>query len=462
MSRTGLSVPARLALTDGVLTGHDVLDFGCGRGGDVRHLLHAGVDARGWDPHFRPDPPPQPADVVLCSYVLNVIPDVSERTETLHRAHELARRLLVVAVRGTHEARYLRGEDHGDGRLTRRDTFHHLFSPVELRAWLQSALDVPIVPVQPGIAYVFRNAADRAAYLSRRYGGETTPDDDGEVLQRLVHFLESHGRRPTVDEQPILCQDAQAAYGRLSTALGLAKREVDPERHDRARVLRRRDLLVVLGLERFHGGPRLGDLPPDRIADVRALYGSLREAVDHADKFLLATGQPEIVRDAVRRSPIGKTSPTALYVHVDAEPHLHPLLRLYAACGGMVAGRPPGTTLVKLHHDRSAVSFLLYPDFDRDPHPSITQSLTIDLPNLKGRWTDWAAQSNRPLLHRKEEFLHPSDPRFARFQRLTASEMRAGLYDEPDRIGRRDGWDKVLQDHGWSLRGHRLVRRLGR
>ena len=191
----------------------------------------------------------------------------------------------------------------------------------------------------------------------------------------------------------------------------------------------------------------------------RALYGSLREATTKADQFLMATGNPDLIRDAVRRSPIGKTSPTALYVHVDAEQHLHPVLRLYAACGGMVAGRPEDTTLVKLHHDRSAVSFLTYPAFDRDPHPKITGSLTVDLPRLSARWTDWSDRSNRPLLHRKEEFLHPEDSRFERFRRLTSSEIHAGLYDDPERIGREEGWESVLREHGRELRGHRLVRR---
>ncbi len=453
-----MSLPARLALTDGLLSSGTVLDFGCGRGGDVRRLADSGVDIVGWDPHFRPHPAPAPADVVLCNYVLNVIPDQAEREATLRRASELARRILVVAVRGTHEARHLHGADHGDGRLTSRGTFHHLFSPAELREWTEGVLHLPVVPVHPGIAYVFRSTAERASYLSRRYGGWILPDEDGVVLQRLVRFLEANGRAPTPDEQPELCRDAKAAYGRLTTALGLARREADPALIDRSLILRHRDLLVVLGLERFHGGPKMSDLPADRIADVRALYGSLRDATTKADQFLMATGNPDLIRDAVRRSPIGKTSPTALYVHVDAERHLHPVLRLYAACGGMVAGRPEDTTLVKLHHDRLAVSFLTYPAFDRDPHPKITGSLTVDLPRLSARWTDWSDRSNRPLLHRKEAFLHPEDSRFERFQRLTRSEIRAGLYDDPERIGREVEWAEILRRRGYALRGHRLVR----
>lgn len=457
MARTGLSLPARLAISDGVMTDHTVLDYGCGRGGDVRRLQAAGYEAQGWDPHYRPNPPPSAADVVLCSYVLNVIADPAERARTLQRAYELARRTLVIAVRSTHEARHLDGDQHADGTLTSRGTFHHLFSPAELRDWVQAVLQTRVVPVQPGIAYVFRSTADRAAYLSRRYGAVTRSDDDGEILLRLVRFLEDHGRDPTIDEQPGLCEAAQAAYGRLSRALATARHEITDEQLAQAAIKRRLDLLVVLALERFHGGPKLRDLPPDRIADVRSWYGQLRDAAGEADRMLMATGQMENIRAAVRQSPVGKTSPSALYVHVDAEAHLPPLLRLYAACGAMVAGRPPETTLLKLHHDRAGVSFLSYPRFDRDPHPAIDSSLTIDLPKLRGTWHDWSKQSNRPILHRKEEFLHPSDPRYQRFRRLTRSEERAGLYDDPQRIGRQMEWAEALKAQDVTLRGHRLV-----
>lgn len=458
MGRAGISVPARLALADGLLTDRSVLDFGCGRGGDVRRLLSAGFDAVGWDPHYRPDPPPRPAEVVLCSYVLNVISDPRERGATLVCAFELATRVLVVAVRGTHEARHVDGSNHADGTLTRRGTFHHLFSPEELRAWLQATLGFPAVPVQPGVAYVFRDTGDRAAYLSRRYGGEARPDTGGEVLQRLIRFLEDHGRPPTLEEQPQLCIEAKAAYGQLGRAVTLARREVDEGVLGRAAQSRREDLLVVLALERFHGGPRMKDLPADRIADLRAHYSDLREAVVDADEYLMGTGNLENIREAVRQSTVGKRTQGALYVHVDAARYLPPLLRLYAACGAMVAGQPPDTTVIKLHHDRAGVSFLTYPGFDRDAHPCIAESLTIDLPRLRGTWTDWTRQDNRPILHRKEEFLHPDDPRFERFRRLTAAEVRAGLYDDVDRIGREHAWQAVLAEHGVTIKGHRVVR----
>src|SRR5438105_3674884 len=94
------SKPISLAMGHRLIRGdRTVLDYGCGRGEDVSLLKKEGLEAEGWDPYFRPDGPLKPADVVNLGYVLNVIENPAERTETLRKAYALALRTLVVAVR---------------------------------------------------------------------------------------------------------------------------------------------------------------------------------------------------------------------------------------------------------------------------------------------------------------------------------------------------------------------------
>src|SRR6185503_14926390 len=148
----------------------------------------------GWDPHYRPEPEPHPTDVVMCNYVLNVIASPYERAAALRRAWELTRRVLILAVGGSHDARQLAGVEHGDGTLTSRGTFHHLFGPAELRSWVKDTIDVVPVPVEPGVAYLFHHGTDRAAYLSRRYGVAVgaTATESAEVLQQITQFLKDY------------------------------------------------------------------------------------------------------------------------------------------------------------------------------------------------------------------------------------------------------------------------------
>jgi DNA phosphorothioation-associated putative methyltransferase len=121
-------------------------------------------------------------------------------------------------------------------------------------------------------------------------------------------------------------------------------------------------------------------------------------------------------------------------------------------------GRIPDFTLVKLSHDKRAVSWLGYPDFDSDPHPRTSWSFQVTFPELATKFQDFSHRANRPLLHRKEEFLAPEDPQRLKYERLTRSEVKAGLYANPHMIGTEDGWAAELLRCGVELRGHRLVR----
>ena len=100
MKRYTLSRPLALAMAHRVIeSSRRVLDYGCGRGADVRLLGKAGIIANGWDPHFRPDEPLQPTECVNLGYVLNVIEDPIERQQTLQKAFALAEKVLIVSVR---------------------------------------------------------------------------------------------------------------------------------------------------------------------------------------------------------------------------------------------------------------------------------------------------------------------------------------------------------------------------
>ncbi len=117
----------------------------------------------------------------------------------------------------------------------------------------------------------------------------------------------------------------------------------------------------------------------------------------------------------------------------------------------------PEFSLLKFHTTSPKISFLAYPDFDKDPHPSLAESIIVDLVTGKIRRDDYRGRENPPILHRKETFLPATDPRYAKFARLTREEENAGLLDETSRIGFRLNWERLLAGRGLRLKGHRLV-----
>ena len=459
IGRGNLSYPARQAITDGLFeqTSH-ILDFGCGRGQDVERMRSAGYGIQGWDPHYFPDTVRAPAEAVLLAYVLNVIEDPIERRATLQEAWSLTNSVLVVAARLTWDSSKVVGLEQNDGVRTSRGTFQHLFHPKELREFVEEATQARCVAASPGIVYAFRNDESRLRYLARRITPEFAWGNISEysaLLDSYIRFFESRGRAPSLEELPedLMSTIEQVGIKRLESATRRASNQNVVAQAAKKSTL---NVLLYLGTEIFNGRSRLGDLPVGLRADIRKFFRSYKEATARADRLLLKLRDSSYVRSAMRGS-VGKMTPSALYVHKRALSKIPVVLQLYEHCGAIAAGRPTNFDVLKLHHDQHAVSWLGYKDFDKDPHPKLDWAYLVSFPDLETRFTDYSTRSNRPLLHRKEEFISTDDANYEKFSRLTRAEIRRGLYENPSRIGTEEGWESELQRCGVRLSGHRVL-----
>jgi hypothetical protein len=445
IGRASLSMPARLALTDGVIRPDwTLLDYGSGRGGDVARLVHLGIQAIGWDPHTGGTRPGKPRDVVTLTYVVNVIENMAERHKVLKDAWALSERCLVVSTRLTWERNQVNGIAVGDGTVTKRNTFQRLYSPAELRTLVEQTTGVRAISPVPGVVYAFRHDEDRLTYLARR------------VAPAVTDFLEQRGRMPELEETP----EALLPLLRNLTSQNLARlaaQEADPEQVAEGRRRTMLNVLLLLGIEAFNGRSPLHTLSLPVQADIRALFESYKEACRRADRLLLKLRDDIYLRNVMRNS-VGKMTQTAIYVHSRAVESMPVLLKLYEHCGAIAVGRPGDWDLVKLSHEGRSVSWLAYPNFDRDPHPRLAWSYSVDMRKLEGSYRSYLDSDNRPLLHRKHEFLRPDDRESAKYRRLTEQEIRAGLYAQPHLIGNERGWESALNTAGVQLSGHRLLR----
>ena len=215
---------------------------------------------------------------------------------------------------------------------------------------------------------------------------------------------------------------------------------------------------MYLALSAFGGRPRFSELPPDLQHDARDLFGNYKEAIAQADKLLFAVGNQEAVEIACRSATFGKLTPEALYVHVDGLSRVPAILRIYTGCAETLTGRVNDATILKMHRLKPQVSFLVYPDFDRIPHPILQASIVSRIREQAVSYKDFSNRDNPPLLHRKENFVPEDYPGREKFERLTLQEERAGLLSDPS-IGTVAGWNDALEHAGYQLRGHRLIRK---
>jgi DNA phosphorothioation-associated putative methyltransferase len=461
IGRPGLSMPVRQALQDELVSpSTTVLDFGSGRGQDARRLSLMGITCQGWDPYFDATIGPSPHDSVLLNYVLNVIEDPEERRQTLAKAWAHALRVLVVAVRLTWDRHRVCGHSVSDGVVTSRETFQHLFSTVELRDLVEDVTGARCVSPVPGVVYAFRQEPERLRYLARRMlpaHNWSESNDYASALEAVVSFAESHGRLPHFEEIP---SSVMPLLGKLpmTQVHRLIRKAAQPDAMEAGARRTTLDTLLYLAIDMFNGRARLSDMPLSVQADIRQHFGTYRHATARASRLLLKLRDDHYVRGAMRNS-VGKLTQTALYVHQRAMPSMPIVLRLYEHCGSVVAGRPTEWNILKLHHDSRRVAWSLYPDFDGEPHPRLLWTYGVSLPSFVTQFRNYEGRPNRPLLHRKHEFLDPADPLCAKYQRLTAAEIRAGLYEDPPKIGLEQGWEEELERCGVELRGHRLVKR---
>jgi DNA phosphorothioation-associated putative methyltransferase len=469
MSRTALSRPLSTAIADNLVKpGTSLFDYGCGRGDDLRCLQALGYDADGWDPKHRPDAGHRHADVVNLGYVVNVIEDQSERLEVIQRAWNLTRQLLVISARLNWDARDLSGRPLGDGQITSRGTFQKFYEQAELAAWIERALDIQPHAAAPGVFYVFRDPGLAQQFLAsrvHRYRPRVSVDPHAlyevnrDKLSPLFDFLSDHARPPRPGE--LLPEQEMALRGSLgSVGRGVQLiRKVTADAHwEQVTRHRRTELLIYIALSRFGRRPRFSHLDRMLAADIRVHFGSYEAACKQADRLLLACGDPAMILITARSARVGKQTPSALYIHRSALAELPAILQVYEGCARVLTGTVEEANIVKLSVTQPQVSYLRYPRFDRDAHPTLATAITVNLKRLTVDWRDYSRSENPPLLHRKEEFVGRGDPRRDLYSRLTRAERRAGLYEHPEQIGTWKDWQGTLSAADVNIRGHRLIR----
>jgi DNA phosphorothioation-associated putative methyltransferase len=456
------------AISDGLVSPSVTLfDYGCGRGGDLELLSSQGIECTGWDPAFRSDAERRAADVVNLGFVINVIEEPVERAEALRRSWDLARTVLVVSAQVNIGSQGRTAVAYGDGVITARNTFQKFFDQSELKAYIEAELGTEAVPAEPGIFYVFRDEAARQQFLANRFRrrvaaprkrrSELLYEENQELLDAFMEVLSEYGRLPDADEWSRVAELADR-FGSLNRAHSLVRRITGPEEWEQIAQRRREDLLVFLALARFRSRPAISALPRSLQRDIKAFLGPYTKACRESDELLFRVGNAEAIDEACKRSSVGKLLPDDLYVHRSALDSLEPLLRIYEGCGRAYLGEVEGANLIKIHRRTGKLSYLVYPEFENDPHPALVRCVRLNLRARQIDATDYSQRENPPVLHRKETFLHPDHELRAKFAKLTEQEEKAGLLTETSSIGTRDGWNRRLTEKGFSLKGHRLVK----
>jgi len=466
--RGDFSRPVKCLLRDGLLEkALTFFDYGCGRGEDLELLTNDGFRCSGFDPAFRPDGVRAPADVVNLGYVINVIENPVERAQTLKQAWSLCRQILTVSAQVIFSAKSKSPVEFADGVLTTRNTFQKYFEQDELKQYLEAELQSEAIPAGIGIFYLFKDEVRRQHFLAnqfrrreivpRRRISELRLEEARQALKPLMDVIADLGRLPDASEFDGTTMIVER-FGSLKRAFTAIQRITGPETWETIARNRREDILVYLALSRFRKRPLVSRLPVGLQRDIKVFFKTYGKACEEADALLFKAGDPSAIDVACKSSAVGKLLPDDLYVHRDALEYLDPVLRIYEGCGRTFLGEVEGANIIKIHRRSGKLSYLVYQDFETDPHPALHRSIRVNLRTRQIDSRDYSQSANPPVLHRKETFLHDAHPLREKFAKLTMQEKKVGLLDETATIGTLEGWKARLSEKGYALRGHQLVK----
>ena len=466
LKRTELSRPVRIAKdADLFKEGTTFFDYGCGCGEDVKQIARLGYSSSGWDPYYRPDAQLEAADIVNLGYIINVIEDIAERRQALIRAWELTRRVLIVSAQVLVDDRRRGLVAYGDGIVTNRNTFQKYYEQEELKLYIEQVLEVESIPAGLGIYVVFRDEAEAESFrASRLYSSLNTPkiqaqvrnfEDYRELLTPLMDFYTRRGRLPVKGE---LSSEAaiKEEFRSYQRAFKVILQATSHQEWEAIAEQRRQDLLIYLALGKFSGRPTIRKLAPDIKADVKALFGSYKQACTIADLLLVNVGDMTKIAHLCKSSNIGKQLNGAIAVHISALEKLPPLLRLYEGCASRNFYRLENANIVKLYYNKPKITYLVYPEFDNQAHPSLQATMEVDLHNLSVTYHDISDETNPLILHQKDTLVAPDYPSYKKFVRLTKKEQKSGLLENRDAIRRLHGWLRCLREHEVTIEGHKL------
>ncbi|WP_444997906.1 DNA phosphorothioation-associated putative methyltransferase [Aliikangiella sp. IMCC44359] len=425
--RHQLSAPMQILARHGYLRGeHTVLDYGCGKGDDIRELEAHEIDCIGWDPVYQPDNDLENCDIVNLGFVLNVIEDREERNRTLERAYGYADNFLVASVMIAGDATISQFKPYKDGVITSRNTFQKYYSQAEFKYYLESTLKEDVIAVGQGVFILFKDKIEEQNFLLKR---QHIKRDWNQLTQReqkkpnkviSKDLIEKNqdlfndfwtlcldlGRLPAIPEFEF-SQQLRRVAGSHKKALDALLDKHGVETFKKAKYVRKCDLLVYFALGLFGKRKPYVHMPESLKRDIKAFFNDYNNAIELAGEALFSVGNPSLIEalsiDAYEELKHGEFEKGHHWtVHKSVLEKLPPELRIYVGCAVQHYGDFSEMDLVKIHFTSGKVTLLRYDDWSKE-EPLLVERIKVKLKCVIHRhrfnYTDVYEQRNSPKIN---------------------------------------------------------------
>ena len=403
IDRNQLSAPMQVLARHDYFDGsYSVLDYGCGKGDDIRELEAHEVDCIGWDPVHLPENDLENCDIVNLGFVLNVIEDKEERIETLRRAFEYADRLLVVSVMIAGDATISQFKPYKDGIITKINTFQKYYAQSEFKYFLETTLAEDVIAAGQGIFIIFKDKLEEQNFLLKR---QHIKRDWSQITQRIKKtpykvitkdIIEKHadlfddfwtlcldlGRLPAIPEFEYSQQIRKVAGSHKKTFDALIDKN-GREIFKKAKYARKCDLLVYFALGLFEKRKAYAHMPESLKRDIKAFFKDYSTAIDLATDALFSVGSPQLIETLANSTydefKTGEFKEGHHWtIHKSLLEQLPPELRIYVGCAIQYYGDMDNIDLIKIHFTSGKVTLLRYDDWSKK-EPLLVERIKVKL-----------------------------------------------------------------------------------
>ena len=462
--RRRISKPVQLLLEDKLLTEETTFfDYGCGKGEDLYFLSKMKLKANGFDRFFQPHNSKIKSDIVNLGFVINVIEDPMERISVLNDAFALAQDLLVVSVMIRDTVVQAGETEYGDGIITSWSTFQRYYTQREFRKYLEMNLNTQITVAGLGVFYIFKNPEWHQKYIESRVKishtsilSELKLQEHNRILGEWLSAYHELGRLPSKSEFKDY-KYIQRFYGTIEKAEESIRTELGEETF-RENTRKRKERVIIeicKTITKNNGLPKKKDLSLSTQSDIQMLFSSFTDAINTSMSELKSLSDLSIVSKYINQSSVGKILPDDIYIHRDSLEYAPEMLQILIELAKIILPSDIDYNIIKIARNSWHVTFLYYPTFMEEAHPSLYHSMKVLLHKNQLGYREYKNSENPPILHRKETFLHSNHLRYEEFSALTSAEEEAGLLSRRD-IGFKKKWEDLLLMEGYEIVGHIL------
>jgi DNA phosphorothioation-associated putative methyltransferase len=425
IDRNKLSQPMQALARHSYLNGdYSLLDYGCGKGDDVRELEAHGINVMGWDPTHRPDEQMSKHDIVNLGFVLNVIEDRQERTATLINSWKHSKKLLVVSVMVAGESIISQFRPYKDGIITSRNTFQKYYSQGEIRYYIESSLDETAIAVGQGVFLIFKDKLEEQSFLSER---QHIKRDWKQKTQRQLSLKVKSVKKDIIEKHQELFTD----YWDTTLELGRIPANSEFDFSDQIRRIcgshnkahqalikyfgegiytesqtkRKEDLIVYFALSLFEKRKAQSKMPENLKRDIKAFFTSYQHALEEARDTLFSVGNTATIGNACLSAYENlecgiMEEGHSFTFHKNHLGELPAVLRIYIGCATQLYGDIDEFQLIKAHITSGKVSLMRYDDWNKDK-PLLLERIKIKLRELDIDFFDYTGKFDPiPLLSR--------------------------------------------------------------